>query len=65
MLEKYDDVLSVSDVCSILHIGKNLAYTILRNNEIPNKQIRRKYIIPKQGVIDYLQHIGQKIEKED
>ena len=57
MLEQYGEVLSVEDVCSILRIGKNLAYKWLQTNEIPNKKVRRKYIIPKQGLIDYLQKI--------
>ena len=58
MLAKYDDVLSIDDVCEILHIGKNTAYKLLGANEIPNRKIRRKYIIPKIGMINYLNKIS-------
>ena len=58
MLAKYDDVLSIDDVCEILHIGKNTAYKLLGSNEIPNRKIRRKYIIPKIGMINYLNKIS-------
>ena len=56
MLEKYKDVLGVEDLCEILGIGKNTAYKILKDNTIPNRRIGRKYIIPKCGVIKYLEN---------
>lgn len=59
MLENYGDVLTIIDVCDILNIGRNSAYKMLKDGEIPNKQVRRKYIIPKQGVINYLTSISQ------
>lgn len=59
MLENYGDVLTIIDVCDILNIGRNSAYKMLQDGEIPNKQVRRKYIIPKQGVINYLTSISQ------
>lgn len=54
MLENYSDVLAVNDLCKILHIGKNVAYRLLQSGEIPNKRINKKYIIPKSGVIAYI-----------
>ena len=57
MLENYKDVLTVNDLMEILHIGRNTAYTYLQNGEIPSKKIRRKYIIPKIGVENYLRNI--------
>ena len=56
MLEKYKDVLGVEDLCKILGIGRNTAYKILKDNTIPNRRIGRKYIIPKCGVIKYLEN---------
>ncbi len=55
MLNKYNDVISVEELCDILHIGKNSAYKLLQSNIIYHKRIGRKYIIPKQSVIKYLQ----------
>ena len=59
VLEKYDDVLTVKDVCDILHYGKNSVYHMLKTQEIPNRQVKRKYIIPKQGLINYLNNIAE------
>ena len=56
VLNKYNDVLSVDDLCKILGIGRNTAYKILQDNTIPSRRIGRKYIIPKHGVIQYLKN---------
>lgn len=58
MLEKYPDILEVEDICNILRIGKNTAYKLLQANDIPNKRIKRKYIIPKLGLVNYLNQIS-------
>ena len=56
MLEKYRDVLTVGELCEILHIGRNTAYKLLRSQQIPNTRINsKKYIIPKKGVKKYLE----------
>lgn len=34
VFEEYDDILSVRDLCRMLHIGKNAAYKMLQNNDI-------------------------------
>lgn len=57
MLENYEDVLTVEDMCKILHVGKNTAYQLLQDNIISSRKIRRKYIIPKQSIINYLLQI--------
>lgn len=54
MLDSYSDILTVSDVMKILHIGRNKAYELLRSKEIPNIKIGKKYIIPKNMLIDFL-----------
>ena len=54
MLEEYKDVINVKDLCEILNIGQNTAYKLLKNNDIPNRRLGKKYIIPKFGVIEYL-----------
>lgn len=55
MLNNYNDVLTVQDLREILHVGKNLIYTLLSTGEIPSRRIGRKYIIPKNGLIDFLE----------
>lgn len=59
MLESYNEVLSIDDVCNILGIGRNFAYDLLHAGVIPNKQIRKKFIIPKLGIINYLKKISE------
>lgn len=59
MLEEYNTVLNVDEVCKILHIGKNTAYRMLRNNEIPSKKIKRKYIIPKLSIEKFLKNVSK------
>lgn len=54
MLEQYNDVISVDQVCEILHIGRNTVYTLLKTNRIRNIRVGNKYIIPKRSIIDFL-----------
>lgn len=54
MLESYSDVLTAEDLMVILHIGRSKVYELLRENTIPNLRIGKKYIIPKQLLIDFL-----------
>ncbi len=58
ILEKYKDVLTINDICEILKIGRNTAYKLLQNNDIPNRKIASKYIIPKTAIIDFLTNIA-------
>ena len=59
MLEKYtNDVLNIDELCAILRIGRNSAYKLLQNQTIPNRKIQRKYIIPKESVINYIKGIA-------
>ncbi len=57
LLEEYKDVINIKDLCEILNIGKNTAYKLLKNNDIPNCRLGKKYIIPKFGVIEYLKGV--------
>lgn len=54
LFSDYDDILSIEDVMKMLHIGKNTAYSLLKNNEIRNLRIGKRYIIPKQSVINFI-----------
>ena len=55
MFSKYPDVVSVSELMDMLHIGKDTAYKLLQSGEIKNIKIGKKYRIPKKFVLEYLQ----------
>ena len=54
MLEKYHDVITVGGMCKILRIGRNSAYRLLQEGVIQSRRLRRKYLIPKTVLIEYL-----------
>ena len=58
MLDKYDDVLTVEQLCEILHIGKRLAYQLLKDGAIPSRRLGRIYRIPKKAIENYLMMQG-------
>ena len=59
-LRKYDDVLTIPDLMDYLAVGKNTAYTLIREGKIKSFRIGRNYKIPKQAVIDYIHSAGNK-----
>lgn len=54
VLEQYNDILTVDELCEALMIGKNAAYTLLASGQISVFRYNRVWKIPKQGVIDYV-----------
>lgn len=54
MLEQYDDVISVKELCEILRIGRNRAYELLQTNQIKGFQMGRPWKIPKAAIEKYL-----------
>ncbi len=54
MLEQYDDVISVKELCEILRIGRNRAYELLQTNQIKGFQMGRPWKIPKIAIEKYL-----------
>lgn len=54
MLNDYPDVLSVSDVMSILHLGRSKTYELLRLKAIPSIRLGKKFIVPKSMLIEFL-----------
>jgi len=61
MLEQYDDVIGIRDLCEILFIGKNRAYELLADNQIKGWRIGRVWKIPKAAVKEYI--MGQSAVK--
>ena len=56
MLSNYDDLLTVDELCELLHIGKNSAYRLLENGEIRAMKSGRKWLVSKISVIEYLEN---------
>jgi len=54
MFKEYPDVVNVSELQKMLGVGRNTAYTLLKNNKIPSIRIGRVHKIPKANVIKYL-----------
>ena len=50
----YSDVITVDDLQSMLHIGRNAAYGLLQSGAIATIRVGKKYIFPKASVIDFL-----------
>lgn len=54
MLENYKDILSPSDLASILGASKKSIYKLLSSGEIASRKIGRRYFICKDNLIQYL-----------
>lgn len=54
MFNQYNDLLNVEDLCDILVIGKNSAYTILNSGEIKAFRTGRIWKIPKVAIEEYI-----------
>ena len=54
MLEQYEDVLEMEQVCDILKLSRNSVYVILKNKELKGCQEGRVWKVPKQAVIQYI-----------
>lgn len=50
----YPDIVGIEQLMSMLHIGKVLAYKLIRSKHIYSKKIGREYKIQKSAVINYL-----------
>ena len=56
MLENCDDILTVEELCDLLKIGQNAAYSLLNSGSIKAFRNGRTWRIPKQAVIDYVKN---------
>lgn len=51
-ISKLHDIIDITDICNVLGVGRNTAYSLLKNNDIASKKIKRKYIILKKALSD-------------
>ncbi|WP_371371022.1 helix-turn-helix domain-containing protein [Sporomusa aerivorans] len=54
MFNDYHDILTVDELCELLSIGKNTAYTLLASGQIKAVRLNRVWKIPKIAVADYI-----------
>lgn len=54
MLNQYNDVMSISDLCEVLAIGRNTVYKLLSDGTICGFRLGRTWKIPKIAVEDFL-----------
>lgn len=54
MFDHYSDLVSVEDLCEMLAIGKNSAYSLLASGEIKCFRHRRVWKIPRDSVTEYI-----------
>ncbi len=54
MLDNIDDILTVNDICKILKMGENMVYKLLKNGDIQSIRVGRKYLIPKEYIINFV-----------
>lgn len=57
MLETCDDFLTVEELCELLKIGHNAAYTLLSSGKLKAFRNGRVWRIPKQSLIDYIRQL--------
>lgn len=50
----YPDIVRIDEIQSMLQIGRNSVYDLLKQNLIKSIKIGKKYIVPKQSIIDFV-----------
>lgn len=54
MLEHYSDTLQIDDVCEVLNISPNTAYTLLRTHELAGFKCGKSWLIPKDSLKSFI-----------
>ncbi len=52
---EYPDILTIEQLMEMLHIGRNSAYSMLKEGLIKTIKVGKKYIIPKKSVIEFIE----------
>ncbi|MBR4450309.1 MAG: helix-turn-helix domain-containing protein [Clostridia bacterium] len=52
---EYPDILTIEQLMEMLHIGRNSAYSMLKDGLIKTIKVGKKYIIPKKSVIEFIE----------
>jgi len=54
MFDQYEDLVTVEELCAMLNIGKNAAYTLLASGELKSFRHNRVWKIPRAAVTEYV-----------
>ena len=54
MLQNYNDILCVGDVCEILYIGRTRTYELLNTGVLKGFRVGRTWRIPKKNLEAYI-----------
>ena len=54
LLEQYNEILTLDEMCEILNIGKNTAYRLLNSKEVKGFKIGHVWKIPKSFIQSYI-----------
>ena len=54
MFSNYPDIVTVKQVMEMLGIGRNTVYRLLETDEIRTVPIGRRYIIPRNSVVEFV-----------
>lgn len=54
MLNQYNDIMTISELCEALMIGHTRAYELLRTDQIHGFRLGRNWKIPKIALEEYL-----------
>lgn len=54
MFDDYSDVVTVSELCKMLKIGKNTAYDLIHSGQIESIKVKRQIRIVKGSVIAFV-----------
>jgi len=54
MFKDYPDVVGIEELCEMLCIGKNKAYSLIKSNAIKAIPCSKRIKVPKIAVIEYL-----------
>ena len=57
LFKEYPDVITIVDLQAMLHIGRNAAYKLLQDGTIKTLRVGKKYIVPKQSVVNFINSI--------
>lgn len=56
MLEDYPEILTIKEICEILFIGRNLAYSLLEKGQIKGFKTGRSWRVCKSSLLEYINH---------
>lgn len=54
MLEQYEDIMSVEDLCEVFKVGRGRIYELLQTKQIQGFRLGKNWKIPKIAVADFI-----------